>query len=92
MAPNFCYLFFFIIVYFLATSRSMWDLSPSTRDQTCAPCIGNTGVLTTGPPILLKKNSKNQLLSHVQLFETPWTVACQASLSKEFSRQEHWSG
>ena len=23
---------------------------------------------------------------------TPWTVACQASLSMEFSRQEHWSG
>ena len=23
---------------------------------------------------------------------TPWTVACQASLSMEFSRQEYWSG
>ena len=32
------------------------------------------------------------VLSCVQLFETPWTVACQASLSKEFSRQEYWSG
>ena len=30
--------------------------------------------------------------SHVQLFATPWTVACQASLSMGFSRQEHWSG
>ena len=28
-----------------------------------------------------------QSLSHVQLFVTPWTVACQASLSMEFSRQ-----
>ena len=27
----------------------MWDLSSSTRDQTCAPCIGSA-VLTTGPP------------------------------------------
>ena len=26
------------------------------------------------------------------LFATPWTVACQASLSMEFSRQEYWSG
>ena len=26
-----------------------------------------------------------------QLFATPWAVACQASLSMEFSRQEHWS-
>ena len=23
---------------------------------------------------------------------TPWTVACQAPLSMEFSRQEYWSG
>ena len=29
--------------------------------------------------------------SHVQLFVTPWTVAHQASLSMEFSRQEYWS-
>ena len=30
-------------------------------------------------------------LSHVQFFVTPWTVACQAPLSMEFSRQECWS-
>ena len=30
--------------------------------------------------------------SHVQLFETPWTVACQAPLPMGFSRQEFWSG
>ena len=33
-----------------------------------------------------------ELLSRVQLFVTPWTVACQAPLSMEFSRHEHWSG
>ena len=33
-----------------------------------------------------------QLLSHVQLFMTPWTIACQAPLSMGFSRQEYWSG
>ena len=32
-----------------------------------------------------------QLLSHVQLFVTPWTVACQAPLSMGFSRQGYWS-
>ena len=32
------------------------------------------------------------ILSRVQLFATPWTVACQALLSMEFSRQEYWSG
>ena len=30
--------------------------------------------------------------SRVQLFDTPWTVACQAPLSMGFSRQEYWSG
>ena len=29
---------------------------------------------------------------HVWLFVTPWTVACQAPLSKEFSREENWNG
>ena len=28
------------------------------------------------------------MLSHV----TPWTAACQAPLSMDFSRQEYWSG
>ena len=31
-------------------------------------------------------------LSRVRLFATPWTVAYQAPLSMEFSRQEYWSG
>ena len=29
---------------------------------------------------------------HVQLFATPWTVACQAPLSMQFSRPEYCSG
>ena len=33
-----------------------------------------------------------QSLSCVQLFATPWTMACQALLSRGFSRQEYWSG
>ena len=33
-----------------------------------------------------------QLLSHVRLFATLWTVAHQAALSMGFSRQELWSG
>ena len=32
------------------------------------------------------------LVSHVQLFATPWTPACQTPLSMGFSRQEYWSG
>ena len=33
-----------------------------------------------------------KLLSLVRLFATPWTVACQAPSSMEFSRQGYWSG
>ena len=35
---------------------------------------------------------KWKLLSCVQLFATPWIVACQAPLSVEFFRPEYWSG
>ena len=35
---------------------------------------------------------KVKSLSCVQLFATPWTIACQAPLSMGFSRQEYWSG
>ena len=31
------------------------------------------------------------VLSHIQLFATPWTVACQP-LSMEFSQQEYGTG
>ena len=33
-----------------------------------------------------------ELLSHVKLFVTLWTVARQSPLSMGFSRQEYWSG
>ena len=36
--------------------------------------------------------SEVKSLSCVQLFATPWTVACQAPLSMGFSRQDYWSG
>ena len=35
---------------------------------------------------------KVKSLSRVQLFATPWTVACQAPPSMGFSRQEYWNG
>ena len=33
-----------------------------------------------------------KLLSGVQLFETPWTVAYPAPPSMDFSRQDYWIG
>ena len=32
------------------------------------------------------------MLSCIQIIVTPWTVAYQAPLSMELSRQEYWSG
>ena len=32
------------------------------------------------------------MLSHIRLSATPWTVARQAPLFMEFSRQDYWSG
>ena len=40
----------------------------------------------------MKVKVKVKSLSHVLLFATPWTVAHQAPLSMEFSRQEYYSG
>ena len=41
---------------------------------------------------MLKVKVEVNLLSPVQLFETPWTVAHQVPPSMGFSRQEYWSG
>ena len=38
------------------------------------------------------KEKKVKSLSHIQLFVTPWTLACQAPSSMEFSRQGYWNG
>ena len=54
--------------------------------------------MTTGKTIALTRRTfvskvqTNVSLSRVPLFATPWTVAYQAPLSMEFSRQEYWSG
>ena len=46
-----------------------------------------------GLRLLFSRTSASaQSLSHVQLFAAPWTVACQAPLFTEFSRQEYWRG
>ena len=39
----------------------------------------------------VSEESEVKLLSRVRLFATPWTVAYQALLSMEFSRQQYWS-
>ena len=51
-----------------------------------------TAVLEDSWAVSHHSKVKVKLLSHVQLFATPWTVAYQAPLSMGFSRQEYWSG
>ena len=54
-----------------------------------SPCFlqRKPGVITTGSVLFLHA----QLLSHGQHFVLPWSVACQAPLSMELSRQEYYN-
>ena len=42
----------------------------------------------------MENNMKNESVSCLVMSDSmiPWTVACQAPLSVEFSKQEYWSG
>ena len=53
------------------------------------PCI--LFFLLRNPGCIFTSHSFMSVLSCVQLFETPWTVAHQAPLSMGFPRQ-YWSG
>ena len=71
----------------------MWELD---RKESWGPknwCF-RTVVLEKTRESLGQKGDQTvcQLFSCVQFFVTPWTVACRAPLSMEFSRQEYWSG
>ena len=59
-------------------------LQPEARDAAGHPTC------TCGQPPTTK-GSACQSCSRIQLFMIPWTVACQAPLSMEFSKQEYWS-
>ena len=48
-------------------------------------------IRTPYPPVMLFIMPCVSCCSPVWLFATPWTVAYQAPLSMEFSRQEYWS-
>ena len=74
--------------------QPMWNVVALRKLLLC----GQINNICSGYHILLllfweqKREVKVKLLSCVQLFATPWTVAHQASPSMGFSRQEYWSG
>ena len=76
---------------------SFYRVSSWSRDRTHVSLISYTGrwILTakpSGKPPFKRLYSSAIVLSHVQLFETPWTIVdCQAPLSMTFFRQEYWS-
>ena len=67
------------------------------RDRTQVSHVAGrffTGCATREVPHQVNKEllANCQFLSRIKLFVTPVTVALQAPLSMEFSRQEYWSG
>ena len=71
------------------------DLGPIPRlfwPSSCTPWVALSFRFAAQLYLLLTLHPIPVMLSHVWLFLTPWTVAHQAPLSMEFSRQEYWSG
>ena len=71
-------------------SRTPGLLAPGTRQPW--PIYPNNNPGRGGPVLPRGVRAHAQSLSHVQLFETSWTVAHQAPLSTGFSRQEYQIG
>ena len=55
-----------------------------------AAIMNSTAILLKYAPYRLMWRKVKVLVT--QSCPTPWTVACQTSLSMDFSRQEYWSG
>ena len=85
------------LIPYKVKSRSVWFVQPHRRQPTRLPHPSDSPGKKTGVGCHLFSNAwkwkvKVKSLSHVWLFATPWTVAYQAPPSREFSRQEYWSG
>ena len=74
--------------------RHSWPRFLSSRIQFGSRGVGRVTALLPTWQIWTHSEwvSECYLLSSVQFFATPWTVAHQVPLSMELSRQEYWSG
>ena len=68
--------------------EDLQDLLELTPQKNVLFIIGDWNAKVGSPET---PGSEVKLLSLVQLFATPWTVAHQAPLSMGFTRQEYWS-
>ena len=71
----------------LTTLWSMYLLTPFFEWGTW-----EAEILSKVPQLLGSRAGWKKSESHIRLFATPWTVACQAPLSMEFPSQEYWRG
>ena len=65
--------------------KSQRELMCQAKSKARKDCCPSSAVRQEELPLV-------QSLSLVQLFETPWTAARQAPLSRGFPRQEYWNG
>ena len=79
--------------------ETVWSRTPLSQVQIHVPCSVEPAAKQTAGLLSLCKCGIYRiyapcagLLSHAQFCMAPWTVVQQASLSKEFSRQESLSG
>ena len=64
---------------------------PGSGVKPVSPALTSRSISAKSPGNPCLSIAHAQLPSHVQLFETPWTIAYQAPLSFGFPRQEYWS-
>ena len=73
---------------------SSWEDLPEPGIKPKSPALAGR-FFTAEPtvkPLVNPVGDGDQSLSCVQLFETPWTITCQAPLSTGFPKQEYMSG
>ena len=69
-----CLVYIILVIY--------WYLADGLKEVWC-----NHQVSLSVDPSCVALGTHECVLSHVQLFATPWTIVCQAPLSMEFFRQ-----
>ena len=74
-----------------SSKASILQCSAFFTVQLSHPCMTTGKTIALTRRTFVSKVQTNVSLSRVPLFATPWTVAYQAPLSMEFSRQEYWS-